>query len=651
MVESKGSLEAGEAVTELPDGAVLGSTLSSLPGDIADPDAEVSIVPAEQRYELRASLGEGGMGEVRLCRDRVIGREVALKAVLPSRAGQRDVRARFVREARVQGQLEHPAIVPVYDFGIDRDGQPFFTMKRVRGVTLERVLDALRRGDEETARLYTPHKLLAAFVQVCLAVDFAHERGVLHRDLKPANIMLGGYGEVYVLDWGVAKVRSASLTLDSTTGAAVSESAEADRTGPPDRVGVAKSAPTAAGAVVGTPGYMAPEQLLGGEVDGRTDVYVLGGILFELLTLQPLHGGGTLTAMMQRALAGVEARASVRAPQREVAPELEALCVRACAREPANRPASARELADAIDAYLSGDRDLELRRSLAKDHLTRARAAAKRALLPDAPTTERTEALREIGRAVALNPEDPTALALLVTMLTDVPKVPPPEVIEAVEAARMESQRRMLPRVVVFYALSWAAFLPVQAYLGILDGKLIALAVVAWSIASLAVFAAYRFFASAQKQLVYLTVLSGAAIGVSSVIFGAFLILPTMVMMSTMGSILMARRDRRPFLLLCNGLALMVPVVLAWLGMHPVSHVVIGNQTLSIKLAAFAISQDGAFGILAASNLALFLIGAVFAARYRDALTAAETKSELQAWQLRQLVPAEATRALEPRAS
>jgi len=648
MVESKEALASGEAVTELRSGP-LGSTLTSEPGDIADPDGEIPSFPLEQRYELRTSLGEGGMGEVRLCRDRVIGREVALKVIHATHAARGELRARFVREARVQGQLEHPAIVPVYDFGVDAEGQPFFTMKRVRGVTLESVLDVLRRADEATMRLYTLHKLLAAFVQVCFAIDFAHERGVVHRDLKPANIMLGGYGEVYVLDWGVAKVRSASSSFDASPSAP-SIRVAGSATSPEEIVTGDKTAPTAAGAVLGTPGYMAPEQLRGDEVDARTDIYALGGILFELLTLEPLHGGGSIAAMMKRALEGADARASVRAPQRDVPPELEAACVRACAREPSNRHSSARELADAIEAYLSGDRDLELRRVLAKVHLERAREAALRAQVPEAPDAERTEALREVGRAVALDPTSSPALELLVTMLTQPPKKPPPEVLEAVEEARSESQRRMLPRVAFIYALSWFIFVPVQAYLGILDFKLIVAPIAAWTLSAVGVLVAYRYYATAQRFMKYQIVVSAIAIALSSVVFGPLLILPTMVVMSTMGTMFITRRDRRVFLILCNGLALLVPTLLAWLGYFPITHVVEGDRTVRIGLAAFAVTHDGLFAIMATSNLVLFAIGAKFAAQYRDALTSAETKNEVQAWQLRQLVPAEATRALAQRA-
>jgi serine/threonine-protein kinase len=159
-----------------------------------------------RRYELRDRLGEGGMGTVDLCRDRVIGRDVALKRlhVQGSGAAPSAATARFLREARVQGQLEHPAIVPVHDLGVTPDGRPYFTMKRVRGDTLDELLARLAAGDPDTARRFGQRRLLAAFSTVCLAVDFAHSRGVLHRDLKPANVMLGEFGEVNVLDWGLA---------------------------------------------------------------------------------------------------------------------------------------------------------------------------------------------------------------------------------------------------------------------------------------------------------------------------------------------------------------------------------------------------------------------------------------------------------------
>src|SRR5262249_3860960 len=171
--------------------------------DEVDPDVpELAQEGFDARYDVADRIGEGGMGVVHLCSDRRIGREIALKL-----AREGGLAARFLREARVQGRLEHPAVVPVYDLGRAPDGKLYFTMKPVRRRNVGDILERQRRGDAEAREQYTRRKLLTAFVNVCLAVDFAHSRGVLHRDLKPANVMLGDFGEVYVLDWGLARIQ------------------------------------------------------------------------------------------------------------------------------------------------------------------------------------------------------------------------------------------------------------------------------------------------------------------------------------------------------------------------------------------------------------------------------------------------------------
>src|SRR6185437_2580174 len=275
------------------------------------------------RYATVDALGAGGMGEVVLCRDRRVGREIAMKRIRREWSSDAGVRARFVLEARVQGSLEHPAVVPVYDLGLTAEGEAYFTMKRVRGTNLEQVLASLAAGDPTVERAYFRRKLLTALAQVCLAVELAHGRGLVHRDLKPGNVMFGDFGEVYVLDWGLAKVPGALAALPST-GAPLSQGKL-----------------TSAGSMLGTPGYMAPEQARGEELDARADVYALGAILFEILTLRPLHEGSTGAALIASALAGADAHASSRAPDRDVPPELEAAWERATALDPRDRLSSA----------------------------------------------------------------------------------------------------------------------------------------------------------------------------------------------------------------------------------------------------------------------------------------------------------------------
>ncbi|MCU1279757.1 MAG: Serine/threonine protein kinase PrkC, regulator of stationary phase, partial [bacterium] len=230
---------------------------------------------AKQRYGQRGVLGTGGMGEVALVFDRQIGRDVALKQLRPEARRDDVARARFAREARIQGQLEHPAVVPVYDLGGADDGSLYFTMKRVRGTALGDVLSALASGEEAVGKRFSRRRILTAFSQICLTAHYAHERGVVHRDIKPDNIMLGDYGEVYLLDWGLARIEAGD-----------------DLTDPAMRAGLgAGDGRTRAGQVLGTLGYMAPEQARGehATLDARADVYALGAILFEILTLQPLY--------------------------------------------------------------------------------------------------------------------------------------------------------------------------------------------------------------------------------------------------------------------------------------------------------------------------------------------------------------------------
>ena len=166
-------------------------------------NAELPTGEVSTRYAIRHVLGQGGMGEVMLAYDEQIGREVAVKRIRSEHPSPEEL-SRFLREARVQGRLEHPAVVPVHDLVYDATGKPFFVMKRLTGTDMHVLLGRLRAGDEPDEPA-TRRKLLRAFADVCLAVEFAHSSSIIHRDLKPANVMLGDFGEVYILDWGVAR--------------------------------------------------------------------------------------------------------------------------------------------------------------------------------------------------------------------------------------------------------------------------------------------------------------------------------------------------------------------------------------------------------------------------------------------------------------
>ncbi|MFI5299940.1 MAG: serine/threonine-protein kinase [Polyangiales bacterium] len=229
------------------------------------------VLSSRPRYEPRGLLGTGGVGEVVKTRDNDIDRTVAMKRLKADMRSPGHV-ARFVEEIRTIGLLEHPNIVPIHDVGIDDEGQYFFVMKLVEGETLESVLEKLSSGDRLYHGVYGFERRMEIFLGVLEAVAFAHAKGILHRDLKPANIMIGPFGEVMVMDWGLARRQrnSPSFGLDDRASA-----------GPGDN-----PLSTQAGAILGTPAYMSPEQARGEPLDARSDIYSLSVMLHEMLCLR-----------------------------------------------------------------------------------------------------------------------------------------------------------------------------------------------------------------------------------------------------------------------------------------------------------------------------------------------------------------------------
>jgi hypothetical protein len=586
------------------------------------------------RYALGAGIGEGGMGEVRQCGDRRIGRDVAMKTVRAGHGSRSDLVARFLREACVQGQLEHPAIVPVYDLGRDPDGRLYFTMKRIHGVTFEHIVDSLRGGDVDAARQYTRRKLLTAFASVCQAVHFAHSRGVVHRDLKPGNVMLGDFGEVYVLDWGLAKVARA-------------EDPVAPRDAPSIASGSDPGAQTLQGAMMGTPGYMAPEQVRGEEVDARADVYALGAMLFELLARQPLHKLSSLEAAFASTLTGADARPSARAPALDVPPELDAICVRATALAPGERYASARELVDALEGYLDGDRDLELRRALALQHVSAAADLVDRALAAGEGATEaRSDALRELGRAIALDPTNADAVSTLGRLLTEPPRELPAEVRTQMG---VENRRSLAAggRAAALAYLTWFLYAPFILWMGVRSWPMVAIATAAWLVA-----AGTSYFASLHPQTegkAHLPMLLTGTIAVATtgLIMGPYFLLPGLAVIETMTFVILPpNQARMPLVLTLAALAVLVPISLSWAGVFPVYD--FSPDTITTHAGMLHYPPLATQVFLIVTTLGTSITAGLMLAPIRRTLTLAERRMHLQSWQLKQLVPREARDSMAP---
>jgi WD40 repeat protein len=316
------------------------------------------------RYQLRGEIARGGMGAILKVWDEDLRRALAMKVILgkAEEVGtggtppvNRRLLARFVEEAQVTGQLDHPGIVPVHELGLDSDGHVFFTMKLVKGRDLKAIFEQVFAGNTD----WTEARAIGVILKVCEAMAYAHAKGVVHRDLKPDNVMVGSFGEVYVMDWGLARVLGRKDTHDirlqsaSAPHSSIQTERREEREGTPDSPLV-----TMDGDVVGTPAYMPPEQARG-EIERlgpQSDVYSIGAMLYHLLTRHmpyvPAGARASNRAVLGMVLHGPPPE--VRRNRVDVPGELAAICEKAMAREPALRYRDTLELASDLRAYLEG---------------------------------------------------------------------------------------------------------------------------------------------------------------------------------------------------------------------------------------------------------------------------------------------------------
>jgi serine/threonine-protein kinase len=300
-------------------------------------------MPAVRRFSILRPFQRGGLGQVSVARDAELNREVALKEILPKHADSGEARQRFLMEAEVTGSLEHPGVVPVYGLGQYADGRPFYAMRFIHGDNMLIAIDEVHRVPPLPDRELRFHQLLARFVAVCNAMEYAHNRCVLHRDIKPGNIMLGHYGETLIVDWGLAKALGAP-----------EKSRDVFET-PVQPASASSSTETQQGHIVGTPAYMSPEQA-GGLVNvlgPAADIYSLGATLYHILT-----GRAAFSDVEREALIGSVQMGRFTHPRsvkRDVPRALEAICLKAMSKEPGDRYASARAMGEDVDRFLADE--------------------------------------------------------------------------------------------------------------------------------------------------------------------------------------------------------------------------------------------------------------------------------------------------------
>ncbi len=297
----------------------------------------------DEKYTLAGEIAHGGMGVILNAHDIAIGRDVAMKVITSSVRDLREFSERFVREAQVQGRLEHPNICPVHELGEDENGHPYFTMKMVHGYSLAEMIEKAKEETAESGRKRLT-EVLNIFLKICDGIAYSHSKGIIHRDLKPDNIMVGDFGEVYVMDWGLAKILGEEDD-EYRYGLVIDNSG--------DRDGTMK---TMTGSVVGTPVYMPPEQARGlvGRMDERSDIYSLGALLYELITLEPPFPRENAWEVLSK-IQHVVPRPPSRTQQGTDLPlELDTIIMKCLEKDRNKRYQNVKELKEDVGLFLSG---------------------------------------------------------------------------------------------------------------------------------------------------------------------------------------------------------------------------------------------------------------------------------------------------------
>jgi len=575
-------------------------TLSSRDPATASSSGRLSL----PNYQLGQLLGRGGMGDIVLGTDKMIGRDVAIKQMRADKPTADQI-SRFLREAKIQARLEHPSIVPVHALGTDEAGLPYFTMKRLTGTTLAELL--AQKDPPPRPRL------LRVFADVCLAVEFAHARGVVHRDLKPANIMVGDFGEVYVLDWGLARIIG-----EGSEGAAIGHDVSS------------LDGETQAGALLGTPGYMAPEQIEVAHAAGpAADVYSLGAILFEILAGEPLHpkGQGALTSTLR----GVEEGPAARRPDRAVPLELDELCTSALRTSEKWRP-SAKELAADLQAYLDGDRDLERRKQVAAELVVKARAA-----LDSGDVTRRAEAMQAAGRALSIDPESTDAAAIVQTIMFSPAKQYPKELEEELTASEVAVQKRQGKAAMASFSVV-LAYLVVASLNGVSNLPFV-LGVAAYTVVLATI--VFRVTQRRAQPWEMLVIATGNALlaALLSRTYGSLLIVPavTCIMSMSLTSYPLLI-DRKWIVIALLVASWVIPVALEQSGTLA-STFELEHHGLHLTSHVMALDGTYALGVLIGANVMTFIVIGLFASALATSRRNALRQTEITAWHLRQLLP------------